>query len=169
MEFVTKQARLILPYSMLLTHLFNHVISKYPELSNNLYVLYDHVMYPLAAQQERKTRKDYGIRQGRSSTSSSSVFGQSFSSHPNDDDNDGNDEGTSRVCTPSPTCFFNSLSNDIPRVFLNPSNIDPNMEEFYTLQTKILKREVKLPDQQHGRIRSIWKGINNLLKGKKKK
>ncbi|GKD38774.1 hypothetical protein Tco_1258981 [Tanacetum coccineum] len=74
-------------------------------LSNHLYVLYNRVMYPLAAQQERKTRKDYGTRMGRSSTSSSSAFGQPFSSHLNDDDNDGNDKGTSRAITPSPTRF----------------------------------------------------------------
>ncbi|GKE67426.1 hypothetical protein Tco_1521587, partial [Tanacetum coccineum] len=84
MEFITKQAWLILPYGMLLTRLFNH------------------------------TRKDYGTRKGRSSTSSASAFSQPSSSHPNDDDNDGNDEGTSHASTPSPTCFVNLLSNEIP-------------------------------------------------------
>nr|GEW01886.1 pentatricopeptide repeat-containing protein [Tanacetum cinerariifolium] len=38
------------------------------------YVLYDRVMNPLAAQQERKPRKDRGTRRGRHSTSSSSAF-----------------------------------------------------------------------------------------------
>ncbi|GJX68987.1 hypothetical protein Tco_0304714 [Tanacetum coccineum] len=114
MEFVTKQPRLILPYGMLLTRLFKYVISVNPELSNDHYVLYDRVMYPLTAQQERNTRKDYGTRRGRSSTSSSSAFGQPSSSHPNDDDNDGNDEGTSRASTSSPTRFVNSLTNEVP-------------------------------------------------------
>ncbi|GKA41471.1 hypothetical protein Tco_0734064 [Tanacetum coccineum] len=45
---------------------------------------------------------------GRSSISSSSDFGQPSSSHPNDDD-DGNDEGTSCASTPSPTLYVNSL------------------------------------------------------------
>ncbi|GJR31768.1 hypothetical protein Tco_1108000 [Tanacetum coccineum] len=146
MEFVTKHAWLILPYGMLLTRMFNHVIFENPELSNPLYVLYDRVMYPLAAQQERKTRKDYSTRRGRSSTSSLFAFGQPSSSHPNDDDNDGNDEGTSRVSTPSPTLFVNSLTNEVPRVFKNPPNIDPDMEPFYTHQTKILNRQVQLRD-----------------------
>ncbi|GKB30147.1 hypothetical protein Tco_0869548 [Tanacetum coccineum] len=132
MEFVTKQPRLILPYDMLLTRLFKYVISESPELSNDHYVLCDRVMYPLTAQQERKTQKDYGTRRGRSSTSFSSAFGQPSSSHPIDDDNDGNDKGTSRASTPSLTRFANSLSNDIPQIFSNPPNIDPNMEEFYT-------------------------------------
>ncbi|GJR36657.1 retrovirus-related pol polyprotein from transposon TNT 1-94 [Tanacetum coccineum] len=41
MEFVTKQPRLILPYGMLLTRLFNHVMSESPKLLNDRYVLYD--------------------------------------------------------------------------------------------------------------------------------
>nr|GEV75194.1 pentatricopeptide repeat-containing protein [Tanacetum cinerariifolium] len=85
MEFVTKQARLILPYGMLLTRLFEYVMGESPELFNESYVLYDRVMYPLTAQQKRKTRKDYGTKRGRRFTSSSS--------HLNDDDDDGNDEG----------------------------------------------------------------------------
>ncbi|GJS55866.1 hypothetical protein Tco_0629228 [Tanacetum coccineum] len=139
MEFVTKQPRLILPYGMLLTRLFKYVISVNPELSNDHYVLYDCVMYPLAAQQERKTQKDYGTRRVRSSTSSSSAFGQPSSSHPDDDDNDGNDEGTSY------------------------------MEPFYTRQPEILSPQFHLRDEQRGGIMSIGKGIKNLLKGKKKK
>ncbi|GKD82466.1 hypothetical protein Tco_1349305 [Tanacetum coccineum] len=89
-------------------------------------------MYPLTTQQERKIQKDYVMRRGRSSTSSSSAFGQPSSSHLNDDDDDddddGNDKGNSRASTPSPTRFVNSLSNDIPQIFSNPPNVDPNME-----------------------------------------
>ncbi|GKD89604.1 hypothetical protein Tco_1365111 [Tanacetum coccineum] len=75
---------------------------------------YDHVMYPLAAQQERKTRKDYGTRRGRSSTSSLSAFGQPSSSHPNDDDNDGNDKRTLRetLLPPLVLRLFVDLSNE---------------------------------------------------------
>ncbi|GKB57980.1 hypothetical protein Tco_0914166 [Tanacetum coccineum] len=65
------------------------------ELYNEFYVLYDCVMNPFAAQQERKPRKDRGMRRGRQSTSSSSAFDQPSSSHLNDDDDDGNGEGTS--------------------------------------------------------------------------
>ncbi|GKB13551.1 copia protein [Tanacetum coccineum] len=65
MEFITKQASLM--------------------------SLYIRGSYPLTAQQERKTRKDYGMKRGRHSTSSSSAFDQPSSSHHNDDDDDGND------------------------------------------------------------------------------
>ncbi|GKF28451.1 hypothetical protein Tco_0094793 [Tanacetum coccineum] len=95
------------------------------ELYNESYVLYDRVMNPLTAQQERKTRKDLGTRRGHHSTSSSSAFDQPSSSHLNDDD-DGNDEGTSRASTPSPIRYVNSLTNDVPQVFLNPPNIEPH-------------------------------------------
>ncbi|GJS76260.1 hypothetical protein Tco_0726141 [Tanacetum coccineum] len=114
MEFVTKQARLILPYGMFLTSLFKFIMGKSPELFNESYVLYDRVMYPLTAQQERKTRKDYGTKRGRHSTSSSSAFGQPSSSHLNNDDDDENDEGSSCSSTPSPTRFVNSLTNEVP-------------------------------------------------------
>nr|GEV98416.1 retrovirus-related Pol polyprotein from transposon TNT 1-94 [Tanacetum cinerariifolium] len=57
------------------------------DLYNESYVLYDRVMNPLAAQLERKTRKDHGTRRGRHSTSSS-TFDQTSSSHLNDDDDD---------------------------------------------------------------------------------
>nr|GEU81949.1 cytochrome P450 [Tanacetum cinerariifolium] len=92
MEFVTKQARLILPYGMLLTCLFKYVMGESLELFNESYVLYDRVMYPLTAQQERKNRKDCDTRRGRHSTSSSSGFTQPSSSHLKDDDDN---EGTS--------------------------------------------------------------------------
>ncbi|GJU72309.1 retrovirus-related pol polyprotein from transposon TNT 1-94 [Tanacetum coccineum] len=74
------------------------------KLSNESYVLYDRVMNPLGAQQERKTRDDFGTRRGRHSTSSSSAFGQPSSSYFNnyDDGDDGDDEGTSLASTPSP-------------------------------------------------------------------
>ncbi|GJX81985.1 retrovirus-related pol polyprotein from transposon TNT 1-94 [Tanacetum coccineum] len=87
MEWVTKQARLILPYGMLLTRLFKFFMNEYLELYNESYVLYDRVMNPLAAQLERKPRRDHGTRRGRPSTSSS-TFDQPSPSHLNDDDDD---------------------------------------------------------------------------------
>ncbi|GJV09695.1 hypothetical protein Tco_1351236 [Tanacetum coccineum] len=153
MEWVTKQKRLLLPYGMLLTRLFKFIIRENPELENESYVLYDRVMTPLAAQLERKPRRDRGTRRGRHSTSSSSAFDQPSSSHLNDDDDDGNDEGTSRASTPSPIRYVNSLTNQVPQVFQNPPNIDPHLEPFYTRQTKIINRQVQLRDEQRGGVR----------------
>ncbi|GJX88043.1 hypothetical protein Tco_0340057 [Tanacetum coccineum] len=116
MEWVTKQARYILTYCMLLTRLFKFIFDENPKLQNESYVLYDRVMNPLAVQLERKPRKDHGMRRGRHFTSSSSTFDQPSSSHLNDDDDDddGNGEGTSRASTPSPIRYVNSLTNQVP-------------------------------------------------------
>ncbi|GJZ41162.1 hypothetical protein Tco_0588048 [Tanacetum coccineum] len=89
-------------------------IMENPELENESYVLYDRVMTPLAAQLERKLRRDRGTRRGRRSTYSSSAFDQPSSSHLNDDDDNGNDEGTSRARTPSLIRYVNSLTNQVP-------------------------------------------------------
>ncbi|GKC17759.1 hypothetical protein Tco_1014541 [Tanacetum coccineum] len=168
MEWVTKQARLILPYGMLLTRLFTFIMNEYPKLNNESYVLYDRVMTPLAAQLERKPRRDRGMRRGRHSTSSSSAFDQPSSSHLNDDDDDGNDEGTSRASTPSPIRYVNSLTNQVPQVFQNPPNIDPHLEPFYTRQTEIINRQVQLRDEHRGGVRSIGKSLRRLWRNMKK-
>ncbi|GJX17255.1 hypothetical protein Tco_0218087 [Tanacetum coccineum] len=167
MEWVAKQSRLILPYGMLLTCLFKFVMNECPELSNESYVLYGRVMNPLTAPQDQKTRKDHGTKRGRHSTSSSSTFDQLSSSHLNDDD-DGNEEGTSRARTPSPIRFVNSLTNDVPRVFQNPLNIDPHMEPFYTRQTKIINCQVQIRDEHRSGLRSTGKGLRNLWRNMKK-
>ncbi|GJY75466.1 hypothetical protein Tco_0480582 [Tanacetum coccineum] len=167
-EWVTKQKRLILPYGMLLTRLFNVIMNENPELNNESYVLYDRVMNPLAAQQERKPRKDRGTRRGRHSTSSSSAFDQPSSSHLNDDDDDGNGEGTSRASTHSPIRYVNSLTNQVPQVLQNPPNIDPPLEPFYTRQTEIINRQVQLRDEQLGGVRSIGKSLRRLWRNIKK-
>ncbi|GJQ93610.1 hypothetical protein Tco_0004749 [Tanacetum coccineum] len=138
-----------------------------PELSNESYVLYDRVMNPLTAQQERKTRKDRGMRRGRHSTSSSSAFDQLSSSHVNNDD-DGNGEGTSHASTPSPIRFVNSLTNDVHHVFQNPPNIYPHMEPFYTRQTEIINCQVQIQYEYRGGLMLNRKGLRNLLKNMKK-
>ncbi|GJT80905.1 hypothetical protein Tco_1055247 [Tanacetum coccineum] len=162
MEWVTKQKRLILPYGMFLTRLFNVFMNESPELNNESYVLYDRVMNPLAAQQERKPRKDRCMRRGRHSTSSSSTFDQPSFSHLNNDDDDVNGEETSRASTPSPICYVNSLTNQVPQVFQNPPNIDPHLEPFYTRKTEIINRQVQLRDEQRGGVRLIGKCLRRL-------
>nr|GEX07981.1 uncharacterized mitochondrial protein AtMg00810-like [Tanacetum cinerariifolium] len=176
-EWVTKQARLILPYGMLLTRLFDFIIDENPKLQNESYVLYDRVMNPLAAQLERKPRRDRGMTKGLYSTSSS-TFNQPSSSHlnddddddnDNDDDDDGNNEGTSCSSTPSPIQYVNSLTNEVPQVFQNPPKIDPHLEPFYTRQTEIINRQVQIRDEHHGGLRSIGLGFQNLWRNLKKK
>ncbi|GKD78931.1 hypothetical protein Tco_1341552 [Tanacetum coccineum] len=134
------------------------------ELSSDRFILNDRVMYPLASQHERKTKKNYGTKRGRHSNSASSscAFDHPSSSHYIDNDNDEDNEGTSCVSTPSPTHYVNSLSNDVPRVFTNPPHDEQNIINFFTRQTEILNRQVQMRDEHKSIIRSIRKGIKNL-------
>nr|GEW75773.1 hypothetical protein [Tanacetum cinerariifolium] len=154
---------------MLLTRLFDFIIDENPELQNESYVLYVRVMNPLAAQLERKPRKDRGTRRGRHSTSSS-TFNEPSLSHLNDDDDDDdvNNKGTSHASTPSPIRYVNSLTNEVLQLFQNPPNIDLHLEPFYTRQTKIINCQVQLQDEQRGGVRSIEKSLRRLWRNMKK-
>ncbi|GJS07039.1 hypothetical protein Tco_0363835 [Tanacetum coccineum] len=105
MEAIRRQHKVNLPYGMLLTRQFKHIVSNSPELSNDRYILYDCVMYPLAPHYERKTLADHGTKRCRQSNSASSsfVFIHTSPSHHLDDNDDENDKDTSRASTPSPS------------------------------------------------------------------
>ncbi|GJU13230.1 copia protein [Tanacetum coccineum] len=62
----------------------------------------------------KNQKRSWLLEEVRHSTSSSSAFDQPSSSHLNDDVDDGNEEGTSRASTPSPICYVNSLTNQVP-------------------------------------------------------
>ncbi|GJS49978.1 hypothetical protein Tco_0600099 [Tanacetum coccineum] len=85
---------------MLLTRLFTHIVSNFPELSDDRYILCDHVMHPLAPHYEQNTRSDHGIKRCRQSNPSSfsNVLDHSSSHHV-----DENDEESSQSNTPPPS------------------------------------------------------------------
>ncbi|GKF73021.1 hypothetical protein Tco_0219353 [Tanacetum coccineum] len=93
-EFVRSQPKLNLPYGMLLTHLFNHVMGMYPHLVGDQYDIVDRVMLPLAVEQPQKVKKDVNIKRSRHSTSSFFAFHHGSSSHQNDDEEELRDEAT---------------------------------------------------------------------------
>ncbi|GKD51089.1 hypothetical protein Tco_1280065 [Tanacetum coccineum] len=117
MERITNNPKVILPNGMLKTRLFNHVVSNFPELAIDRYILYDRVMHPLAPYYERKTRSDHGTKRCRDSnpSSSSTALNHSSSSHHLDE----NDEESSHSSTPSLPQLISSLSNVIPGVSEN--------------------------------------------------
>ncbi|GJY61729.1 hypothetical protein Tco_0462386 [Tanacetum coccineum] len=88
--------------------------------------------------------------------------------HHVDDDNDEADEGTSRVSTPSPTTYVNSLSDDVPQVLTNPPHDEQNIETLFTRQNEILNRQVQMREEHMSGLKSIGKGIKGLFKSKKK-
>ncbi|GJS40142.1 hypothetical protein Tco_0565185 [Tanacetum coccineum] len=107
-EFVRRRRGYIFTYGMLLTRLFRHVMVEYLHLQSDQFVLIDRVMLSLGAPRQRKPRKDIGVKRARHSTFSS-AFNHGFSSRQVDGDETRVDEGTSRVSTPSPTTYYNSL------------------------------------------------------------
>ncbi|GJY24363.1 pentatricopeptide repeat-containing protein [Tanacetum coccineum] len=58
MEKTRFKPKELLPYGMLMTRLFKHVVSVSPELAFDQYLLHDRAMHPLAPYYERKTRAD---------------------------------------------------------------------------------------------------------------
>ncbi|GJR51380.1 hypothetical protein Tco_1401901 [Tanacetum coccineum] len=114
---------------MLLTRLFNHIVSSFLELSDDQYILCDRVMHPLALHYEQKTRPDHGTQRCRSSnpSSSSNALDHSSSSHHVDENDDANDEEYFHSNTSSPSQLINSLSNIVPKVFENPPHENETM------------------------------------------
>ncbi|GJY68824.1 copia protein [Tanacetum coccineum] len=125
------------PIIMLLTRLLTHIVSNFPELSNDRYILCDRVVHPLAPYYERKTRSDHGMKRCLSSNpiSSSNVLDHSSLSHHVDENDGGNDEEYFHSNTPSSSQLINSLSNVVPKFFEKPPHENQTM---YTYQTEIL-------------------------------
>ncbi|GJU15011.1 hypothetical protein Tco_1142977 [Tanacetum coccineum] len=132
----------LLPYGMLLTRLFKHIVSIFPELAIDHYISYDRVMHPLAPHYERKTRSDHGKKRPRDSnaSSSSTTINHPSSSHPLDDIVDVNDEESFRSNSSSPSQNVSSLSNVVSRVLQNPphesQHLNTYLSETINIQTQ---------------------------------
>nr|GFA70410.1 hypothetical protein [Tanacetum cinerariifolium] len=96
-EFIKSRHGYILPYGMLLTRLFRHVMAEYPRIQSDQYILVDRVMLSLGAQRRRKLRKDIGVKCARHSTSSSFAFNHDSFSRQVDDDETRGDGWTSAI------------------------------------------------------------------------
>nr|GEU93373.1 ribonuclease H-like domain-containing protein [Tanacetum cinerariifolium] len=81
MEKTRNKPKELLPYGMLLTQLFKHVVSVSPGLAFDHYISHDRAMHPLAPHYERKTRSDHGKKRPRESNTSSSSF-STTQNHP---------------------------------------------------------------------------------------
>ncbi|GJR82568.1 hypothetical protein Tco_0153353 [Tanacetum coccineum] len=103
MEKTRNKPKELLPYGMLLTRLFKHVVSIFPELAIDHYISYDRVMHPFAPHYERKTRSDHGKKRPCDSNASSSftTLNHPSSSHLLDDIVDVNDEESFRSSSSS--------------------------------------------------------------------
>nr|GEX14479.1 pentatricopeptide repeat-containing protein [Tanacetum cinerariifolium] len=122
MEKTQNKPKELLPYGMILSRLFKHVVSVFPKLAIHNYPLFDHVMHPLAPHYERKTRADQSKKRPHESNASSSSFALNHtpSSYPLDNSIDENDDESFHSNTSYPSQNISSSSNDVSRVHRNP-------------------------------------------------
>ncbi|GJR04138.1 hypothetical protein Tco_0527122 [Tanacetum coccineum] len=165
MEKTRNKPKELLPYGMLLTRLFKHVVSIFPELAIDHYISYDRVMHPLAPHYERKTRSDHGKKRPRDSNaiSSSTTLNHPSSSHLLDDIVDVNDEESFRSNSSSPSQNVSSSSNVVSRVLQNPPHESQHLNTY-------LSETINLQTQHRGDhlkwLRSIRKALKDMMSGK---
>ncbi|GKB71456.1 hypothetical protein Tco_0932868 [Tanacetum coccineum] len=105
MEKTRNKLKVLLPYGMLLTRLFKHVVFVSPELAIDHYLSHDRVIHPLAPHYELKTRSDHGKKRpcDSNASSSSTTINHPSSSRPLDDTIDENDEESFHSNSSSPS------------------------------------------------------------------
>nr|GEW38015.1 retrovirus-related Pol polyprotein from transposon TNT 1-94 [Tanacetum cinerariifolium] len=105
MEKTPNKPKEILPYGMLFSILFKHVVSVFLELAIHNYLSFDHVMHLFAPHYKRKMRPDHGKKRPRESnaSSSSAIQNHPFSSLPPDAMIDENDDESSHPNSSSPS------------------------------------------------------------------
>ncbi|GJS66327.1 hypothetical protein Tco_0680891 [Tanacetum coccineum] len=167
MEKTRFKPKELLPYGMLLTRLFKHVMSISPELAFDHYLSHDRAMHPLAPHYERKTRADRGMKRPRESNASSSSTTQNHpsSSRPLDHMVDENDDESFHSNSSSPSQQVSSSSNVASRVRQNPSHESHDLNTF-------LSETITLQTQQRNAhrdgLRSIGQALKNMMGGKRK-
>ncbi|GJT16871.1 hypothetical protein Tco_0700855 [Tanacetum coccineum] len=97
MEKTRFKPKEVLPYGMLLTRLFKHIVSVSPELSFDRYLSHDRAMHLLAPHYEQKTRADRSKKRPHklnASSSSSTLNHPSLSHQLNDSTHENDDESS---------------------------------------------------------------------------
>ncbi|GKD13428.1 hypothetical protein Tco_1197835 [Tanacetum coccineum] len=136
-----------LPYGMILTRLFQYVMEHYPHLDNVIYNVVDRVMCPLALRQTHRPRSGRGTQKARHSVSSSSTHYFGLSSHQEDDDNN---EGTSRASTQSPNSYLNSLSSLGHQTYKTPTSSEQTDRLLFERRTIVLNQTQQIHKEVRG-------------------
>ncbi|GJV68954.1 hypothetical protein Tco_1484463 [Tanacetum coccineum] len=164
-ESVKATSKAHLSYGMSLTHLFRYVMEHYPHLDNGIYNVVDLVMCPLALRQTRRPQSDHGTQKARYSFSSSSTHHFGSSSHQEDNDNN---EGTSRASTPSSNSYLNSLSSLAPQTYKILTSSKQTDRLFFERQTTLLNQTQQIHEKVRGGFKSFGKALKGVF-GKKQK
>ncbi|GJX03003.1 hypothetical protein Tco_0188919 [Tanacetum coccineum] len=167
MEKNQNKPKELLPYGMLLTRLFKHVVSVFPELAIDHYISYDRVMHPLAPHYERKTLLDHGKKRPRDSNASSSSTTQNHpsSSHQLDDTVDVNDDESFCSNSSSPSQNVSSSSNVVSRVLQNPPHESHHLNTYLSDTINI---QTQHRDDHRKGLRSVGKALKDMMSGKRK-
>nr|GEU81090.1 copia protein [Tanacetum cinerariifolium] len=157
----------LLPYGMLLSRLFKHVVFVFPELANDKYISFDHVMHPLTLYYEQKTRSDHGKKRPHESNASSSFATQNrpSSSLPLDAMIDENDDESSNPNSSSPSQQVSFSSTIVSRVRQNPSNESHNLDTFLS---ETINLQTQQRDAHREGLRSIGQALKNIMGGKRR-
>ncbi|GKD17776.1 hypothetical protein Tco_1206934 [Tanacetum coccineum] len=151
---------------MLMTRLFKHVVSVFPELAIDRYISHDRVMHLISPHYEQKMRSDCGKKRPRESnaSSSSTTLNHPSSSHPLDA-LDENDDESFHSNSSSPSQNISSTSNVVSRVHQKPPHeshyLNTHLSETINLQTQ-------QRDAHRERLRSIGQALKNMMGGKRK-
>nr|GEW58353.1 ribosomal protein L7Ae/L30e/S12e/Gadd45 [Tanacetum cinerariifolium] len=154
-----------IPYGMFLTRLFRYVMEHYPHLDNGIYNVVDRVMRPLALRQTRRPRSDHDTQKARHFIPSSSTHHFRSLSHQEDDDNN---EGTSRASTPSPNSYLNFLSPLDHQTYKIPTSSEQTDCLLFERQTTLLNQTQQIHKEARGGFKSFSKALKGVF-GKKKK
>ncbi|GJZ24061.1 hypothetical protein Tco_0561520 [Tanacetum coccineum] len=166
MEKTRFKPKELLPYGMLLTRLFKHVVSVSHELAFDHYLSHDRAMHPLAPHYERKTRVNWGKKRPRESNAgSSSTLNHPSSSHQLDDSIEESDDESFH---PNPSSLFQNISsslNNVSRVHQNPPR-----ESHYlnTYLSETINHQTQQKDTHQEGLRSIGQALKNMMGGKQK-
>nr|GEV97624.1 pentatricopeptide repeat-containing protein [Tanacetum cinerariifolium] len=167
MEKTLNKPKELLPYGMLLTRLFKHVVFVSPELAIDHYLSHDRVMHPFAPRYERKTRSDHGKKRPRDSNSSSSstTINHTSSSRPFDDTIDENDEESFHSNSYSPSQNVSSSSNAVSRVRQMPTH---ESQYLNTYLSETINLQTQQRDAHREGLRSIGQALKDMMSGKRK-
>ncbi|GJX97394.1 hypothetical protein Tco_0353192 [Tanacetum coccineum] len=167
MEKTRNKPKELLPYGMLFSRLFKHVVSVFPESTIDHYISHDRVMHPLAPLYERKTRSDHGKKRPHESnaSSSSTTLNHPSSSCPLDDTIDENDDESFHSNSSSLSQNVSSSSNVVRRVCQNPPHESHNLN---TYPSETINLQTQQRDAHREGLRSNGQALKNMMGGKQK-
>ncbi|GJX98319.1 hypothetical protein Tco_0355338 [Tanacetum coccineum] len=120
MEKTRFKPKELLPYGMLLTRLFKHVVSVSPELAFDHYLSHDRAMHPLVLVRAVRHEADGARNDLVSQLLAPPPPYNHLVSHPLDDSIEENDDESFHPNPSSPSQNISSSSNNVSRVHQNP-------------------------------------------------